>query len=925
MMDETMAIERILSGNGITTWSQVSKKKKHPQSRATNQGPHTSEFDRSRDHRNDNRSRRDRSTLQHQNNEQSNTLSNGHRKPGGPPRRLQSSRGKDHNSGRPTRARAPNSKSPDEAQKPSRAHKHHSTTSEDVANTDLASHLDSSVNLTKDKTGTWGSPPHESHHQDKANTLSSSSEQARSDSKVPHTWGNAPAVSNAGGRILSPGSPQASLPSQPNAWAGKDKLDSRDVTVDNAGKPDLRNARDSAHSAEAHQKSPIKSTQKVLPPTLKRTFNYAAAAAAGTSHEKPAVKNVPSQAKPSLKSSSVENEVSSEKTEDVHFSNVIESGRASSALPSPGDHSTIVDSERDLGADVELNVPGPVTSSVSIPSPVPSVASTAKEPSPKSNAPSATVTALGSPASSTGGSGVGTPIRSNAWQSRPNVSPVTEDKSLIKPSTIMPATPSGISTSEATQDSLISLQFGSFGLGGLDGHWSPKPKSIKPVGNSIGSALKVNASVGSAKAEPVSNPSSAHASVPTDKSSRNSATPTASSVAVPSVTLAGSSPSAPSGLGVGTLQQGRGQESNTVLSNNASDPRVSALSSSLHLPNVSSGGSGSTIFPVMAMPGPGANFAPANYGPPYLMPPLHGYSPALGSYGESSSDLNSSRGPSLPSGSLPLYDPNLSVMGSGNGKFGMIPGLGDVSALGGMQTGVGKDGMQGNVDMEKGNALGVPGLGNAMDPLATPYMLPGYASMQYPMYPFPTAHFGPHGIAPPGPGPFPYPAAASQVSSQGGRGFGFDDGVGISGNARNGSGLTESMYTPGGYLANGSHKGGPDGSYKPGRGNNGGFGGMGMSMGSGMVMGMGYGDYSGVMGGSGNNAVGGGSWSHRPVNGGRGDGNVNNVMMSNGMLGNNVASGPGGGYGGGAASGGPGPGNGAGDGYWTGQAGGYYS
>lgn len=369
------------------------------------------------------------------------------------------------------------------------------------------------------------------------------------------------------------------------------------------------------------------------------------------------------------------------------------------------------------------------------------------------------------------------------------------------------------------------------------------------------------------------------------------------------------------------------------------------------------------MFPTMLM-GHTGSFPGPNYGAPYLVSPLHGYNPALNSY-DNSNELGSSRPPNLPGGSLPLYDPtNI----SGNGKYS-IPGLGDMSGLGAMQTGGAKDGLQVNGgDLDKGNGLGTSGLGNGMD--ALPYMINhGYPpSMQYPMYTFPTPPYGPPGMAPAGPSPFPY--AAGQVSSQGGRGdFGFNEGnVGISvgGNAsggRNGGGLgAESMYASGTYLNNSmSHnsnsKGGSDGTYKSVRGGNAGSGGNNgansgggsgaangaggaggtnggsgagagagsglgsMGMGGGMVGSMGGYDYNGGSGGNGvaGNNMGGG-WGNRGQggaggNGMRMDGSVSAGMMSNGGMGAG-----GGSHAGPASSGYVDAGAGGSNAYWTPQS-----
>lgn len=707
-----------------------------------------------------------------------------------------------------------------------------------------------------------------------------------------------------------------------NAWGVKDTVgDSKEGAVSKAStQPEEKVPTESSNAPDTPKAATVTTSTSS---TIKRTFNYAAAAAAGTSHEKPAavtLERVPVERVPPERVSSpvplpsVEAEAPSGESVDVAGSDASATMAPLAPIARPS-RPAIIEADRPVETPIERRA-------------VPNVAA---------NGPNADVV------KDTVGSGGNTPVHAptksdsrleapatsaKTWAARAPVADVIakEDKHIEETTTALAVASAAVVTNEPAGDAL-SLQFGSFGLGGLDVNWSaPEQKPSEPVAPAPVPTPKVVAPEPTAASTPVAKPPKTVTSPVASSAPANVAVGNAMGSTGPSA-VTGSAPvpvAASSGLDQGT----------TV--GNGPDMRMNTLSSSgLHLPAVSSTGNGSGMFPVLAM-GPGGNFAPPNYGAPYLVPPLHGYSPVLGSY-ENASELGSSRGPNLaPPGSLPLYDPsNLSGMGSGNGKYGAIPGLGDMSGLTGVPTGAGKEGLQMNGgDMEKANGLGTSGLGSGMDPLAAPYMMPGYPSMQYPMYTFPTGPYGPPGMAPPGANPFPY--AAGQVSSQGGRGgFGFDeDSVPLSGNSRNGNTIGDSMYTPGGYLNNAmSHnvnqKGGGADSYKSVRGNAAGAL-SGMGMGGGMVAGMGYGDYGGGMSGVGNgvgtNVGAPGGWGgNRQGNGMRSDGNGGSSgVVSNGSMG-------GGGTGGGGVQGSSGyagaqggQGGGGGAGYWAQQQGGYY-
>lgn len=977
-MDETMALERILNGNGLSSWSEVSKKKKPPssQNRSASRASYVHSSDRERERRGDRRDR-DRDRSQSRNAESGHSMGNGGRRPGG---RLNSNYhnprsrdalGSGHYAGRkrtPYTSQNSSSGTIPIGAKPSQEalmtpspKPDGSSISASAASgaPQLSSSPSGNERLDQSQTNgdtigvdTWSG----------ARGLQSWGDDS-SGVGAQQTWGD---DSTGVGAQQAWGDEQAPSSVASNAWGVKDPAaDHQELPTNESGKADVTSRKPDL---------PIKRTNVPPVSTVKRTFNYAAAAAAGTSHEKPAL--VPVMPEKTISSpnhvASVPERVTPSASERVTPS---ASERVTPfserATPSLLERVTLVASEQvtptaservtpvipplitpTVPERVTPTLPERVSPPVTLPSiePDPSVnenvdemvgektnearqhRTTGKKSSrvlsdseqklesgkdrgslPTVNGPSVEIVdATANGEKSPTPTPALTPIRkepqlkspqsvpTNAWTSHTSVPESRDDKQLEDSTTAIAVASAAVIGSEPSSGDALSLQFGSFGLGGLDMNWSaPEKKPSEQVRSPIVQKEITSQPVPTVSAAVAPSPPPAASSAPTNPvvSNNMSSNPMSSTGGIES-----SSGFAPPQMDV-----------------RSSNPS----SSSLHLPTVSTGANGSGMFPMLAM-GPGGSFAPANYGGPYMVPPLHGYSPALGSY-DNGSELGSSRGPNLaPPGSLPLYDPtNLPPMASGNGKYGGIPGLGDMSGLAGVQSGVSKDGLQVNgADIDKGNGLGTSGLGSGMDPLAGPYMMPGYPSMQYPMYTFPTGPYGPPGMAPPGPSPFPYPAAG-QVSSQGGRGaFGFDDGsVGLGGNSRNGTGLGESMYTPGGYLNNsmshnGNHKGGSDGSYKSMRGNSGG-GLSGMGMGGGMVPGMGYGDYGGAMGGVGNNVGGPGGWGNRQGNGMRADGSSG--MISNGPMGGaggNGASQGSSGYG-------DGPGAAAG-GYWTPQQGGYY-
>lgn len=384
-------------------------------------------------------------------------------------------------------------------------------------------------------------------------------------------------------------------------------------------------------------------------------------------------------------------------------------------------------------------------------------------------------------------------------------------------------TSSGLTVGGGVGESL-SLQFGSLGLNGLEGvNWSASGKSsecVSAVAEGDDSCIVGDPSVISTHGLASNAPSN---------------TPGAVSMVSRSVHAAIGSP--------GDLKTDR------LLPNSASVP-VSSPSGS------KSARSG--VFPVLPV-APAGSYATANYGPPYLIPQVHGYSPAIGSF-ESSGDAGSAR--SLKAGpprSLSLNDPvSLPGLASGNGKFAGIPGLGDLPAVPSVPGATRKDSLHEIADIDDTCGLSSSGLPAGIDPLGAPYMLPGYPSIQYPVYAFPNAPYpAPPAMAAAGPNQFPYHTGQVGPAQNSRGGFGFDDGSVTLGRTRSSSGMGESVYTPGAYLPS-SHsntqKVSSEASYKqmrapPPTGSS--LGPLGV--GGGFVHGITYGEYSPTAGGAATN------------------------------------------------------------------------
>lgn len=792
-----MAIERFLSGKEVSTWSQVSKKKKPaPHSRsgppsrggAGNHRSQDKDPDRDRDRE---RRDRDRST-QHDpgaaNGYRRGSRHHGQHGPHGSGQHKSSSKSKD----------AP----PSSAQK--RAPRKEKL-SESVP-------IDPPELLSQ----TWGEPA----STQEANGATGGHNQA----PVPDAWGDSSKLvpRTEATDAAWADSPQAGITEAP--WNAQEAV--TDLASQEHAKPPVESEAIPL-STSAMQENPQK--QSIMPTsTVKRTFNYAAAAAAGTSHAKSTPTSDISSSLPTTSSSiSTEmNSVGSERPEPAPVSEPSERkmrrGRNGRKARSH--------TEQDRATNEKNN---------------------GQNLAPASGLPEKNVFQARNIDVGTAPSDVSvepTAPAPRAWGSRPTSATEHSDQKNLEDNAaavaVAAAAVTGAEQSSGAGDSL-SLQFGSFGLSGLEGvNWSATEKVVdsKPANASPDEPVPRHAA-------PLTTQSS---STPGDASATPSVGFSSTSVPLPATA----------------------DETIPVLTSSENRRQVSPT-----LPNSSVAPTGSGMFPVHPMAS-GGSFPAPNYGNPYIMPPLHAYSPALNSF-ENTADLGSSRAPNLAvPGSVPLYDPTtlptMPTMPSANGKYGVIPGLGDMGSFPAVPNGMGKDGQPASSDVDKNTALGTSGLPTGVDPL-TPFIVPGYASVQYPhMYTFPNAGYPPPGMAPPGASPFPY-QPAGQVSSQGARGgFGFEDGSAAVGmNMRAGGGLGESVYAPG-FLNNtmthaGSQKGPNEAPHKQGRGNS--QGGVGIA--SGIVHGMTYNDYSGNVPGVGNGAgtgtVGSTNWTNRQASSGRAD------------------------------------------------------
>lgn len=844
-MDETMAIERFLNGAEVSTWSQVSKKKRQASQSRGNQGSRTGygpgrDYDREREDEGD---RRDR---QRSSNFSSHTpiTHNGYR----------------------------------------RASKHHGRAQHAkdqsaTVKTKRPSHHESKLNVPPNSSMRQEQPDGWAEHggaedfNDYSTTGAGTESWPESHTNSSGAWNDKSSVPpnqersngawSVGGQTHSSPSSLWQMPSPNEESADQES----DATADR-----LSTATRTVQPVESPSKQPVNPLS-----AIKRSFNYAAAAAAGTSHEKavsPAVETL-------VQASSEASGTSKSPVSEVPAPDFPESIAVGDITNSENHQNQKArkprlrdESDRQPSDGKRERKQNPETRAELYDS---------QRETPSDGLP----TGRGSHASAWGA----VPLRSNEKEK-------AGGKHLQSTAASLVGTPAAVVDGARSSGDSLSLQFGSFGLSGLDGvNWSPSErKSSETVVKTPAAPDTTAIQPSSAMALQVSSTQAVRGSPIDQETSTGEVSstqlPASSSINIPRTT------------------------------SKAVDTSGHASSSVPKALNSSGGGSG--VVPVLSV-GPGGNFTHTNYGAPYLMPPLHGYSPPMTSY-ENGGELSSSRASSLvPPGSLPMYDPStITGMPTANGKYGGIPGLGDVSGIQGIQTSVSKDGHHGPPgDSEKPNSVTTSGLPAGMDALAPTFMLQGYPSMQYPMYTFPTGPYAPPGIAPPGPSPFPYPPPG-QVTSQGGRaGFTFEDTqIGLTGSSRPGSGVGESMYTPGYLNTSMSHsssqKGSNDASFKTMRGNHGSALG-GPSMGGGMVPGMAYSDFPGSMpivsNGIGTSAGTPGSWNNsRPHGVNRVDsGNVTNVDSNQGMTGASPGSSV-------YTAGGPGTHGG----YWGPQQGGYY-
>lgn len=848
LMDETMAIERFISGNEVSTWSEVSKKKKQASHNRSGSGPkrawstsRPSDRDRDRDRRD-----RDRDRERPFNNDPQ-PHSNGNRR--GPRQQGQH----------------PHHQRPRDSYASKKRSQEYESTPDDIDVAPSSLSNQGWVSSTPTMQG-FEEQPGSGSANDSASPTASPKWREPTPASEPSTevnetpWGNAGSVS----------------PSQNDPWATSPAPEDSETDMDATP---VEHEVKSSSPVRVHELAPKQ--QIASSSTVKPNLNYAAAAATGTSHEKHATI---SERKPNVSApvqGMGDRETSPSQTTEESPPSVAVESKKRRERGSRKPRAPRQDRERPrLYTATKPPLSSPETQSAEPLEP---------ELDPPAQTPDTPILEAPVPPA-------------NAWSTPPAAPDSKSDKHLDESSTAVAVASAAVIGSEQSGGDSLSLQFGSFGLSGLDGvNWSATEHKVSdptPVATVPPEVPTVT---------PVPEPSPPQTSAPVVSSP-----PVVPSVVAP--------PPAP------VVPQAQLQSSAPL----AVPPEIpSAPEAKTQIPPsvsaaVSSGAAatGSGMFPMLQV-GHGGSFPPPNFPNPYLVPSLHGYSPAIPSY-DNNGELGSSRAPNLgPAGSMPLYDPAaIPGMQSGTGKYGTIPGLGDMNALhGGVQTGIGKDGLHsGNAEMDKNGSISTTGLPSGMDPLAPPYLMAGYPSMQYPLYPFPTGPYGPPPGMAPGPSPFPYPTAG-QVSSQGGRGgFGFEDGnAGLGANSRNGSGLSESMYTPAGYLNTSmahttSHKNPADGAYKPVRPNHGsGLSGMGMA--GGMVHGMAYGDYAGGMPGVSSGAMSGGgpgSWNNRQPNNARADGangpGINQSMPGASQNSSVYAAGPG-----------------APNGYWSHQQGGYYS
>lgn len=752
-MDASLAIDRFLSGKEPSTWSEVSKKKKHPTSSRTGPGARhnrggTRGNDREQDRDNDRRSR-DRPAE-----------GGGHRR----------------------HARASGSREYQQNGNHKSSEGSHS--------------------------GNYSAPKRSSEHRNYSRTTT-----AEKDKPV------APAS-------VSTAAPPSDMQLDPFAQTASDKNNQAGLGPAEIGWNDTQHD-DNASSqrivwgigikakAEPIAQSSVSDTSEQKPVNglkmstsenirganvqSKRTINYAAAAATGTSHEKRPAEPTAQVSNATITSSTgapptvpltdqtaqnpdhaVRADSSDSKKKRSRGNRKNRSrvegqrnGQLSDATLSPP-HTEVSKESSTTGSNTDVGImKSPQKASASVPSETPDITS--------------------APRSETVSSAT---VQTNAWVTRATAKDAKESGIVH----VAPASSTLVSSAPEKKDSSLILQFGSFGFSSLNPAGWEKPAT--PQDESI---PKINTPTGSVQAVP-------HVPV----------------VPVPIESLKNSNSSVATASSNNTHPSHPGSAANA----DTLEPAVPkahippAFSAPASLPSTSGSIANGSIFPPVMPVGVTGAFPPQSYAPPpYIMPPPLPYASGLNSY-DNGSDLNSTRNPNLGP-AVPLYDPTaLGIPTPSNGaKYNNVPGLGDSSMLpGGAGVGSSKDMLHSGAigDNDKSTNPGNAGIPGGIDALAPPYMMPGYppylvpgyASMQY---------APPPGMGPSVPSHFPYPPVG-QVTSQAGFGgyhgqsgnmnkfsnggnagrvpFGFDDGSsGISGsNARSTSGLNESVYAQGGYL-----------------------------------------------------------------------------------------------------------------------------
>lgn len=641
-----------------------------------------------------------------------------------------------------------------------------------------------------------------------ANAATASAGQSAADA-----WGTSAA--NGQSVVDSWGASAGNGPSVADSWG--DTAPSVPVATSSESAVDLPGAPSLAPSAGKGTTFTIPGTQpdpvgRNAATETRRTINYAAAAATGTSHAKPAPPRLASGPVASASASAdVQNADSAPSV--VQLNGPIPSSKTESRLPaqslSAGDAADAKKRRNRGGRKHRARLEairggsdgGNVNPGSTGPQPVDLLSTSATMPTivtestPDFTAKELEITKpLSDPVS--GPTLESTGNRPNAWTARVAAKETSSDDIA----TTVP--PVSLSVSSDAKTDALSLQFGSFGLGGVD--WSTSEQ--QPASKSIVNVAPVVA-----------------------VSESTSAPVTGSSVTVPGV-------SSTAGMSLPISAAG-----------------ISGADVGIPVSSIPSAHSGASLIglggapPAMPPLGGGGGFAPSSYGAPnpYGMMPL-GYNPTGLSGYEGTGDLKG-----LPPQPMPFFDPSSIPTGlpGAPGKFGG-PAIPDMNLLPSGPPGSATSKIPG-MDLDKNAAPG-PGSQGAIPDM---YMM-GYAPQNVgypPLYGFaPNPYTGglpPGSVPPPGSNPYGYSAYPTQNAplgggkfgsnnqSQGGRGgFGFDESGGMmaAGVGRNAPGLNDSIYAhvpaylgaqiPDSMMGSNNSTGGmqkpsnPDTGYKSGRG-----------------------------------------------------------------------------------------------------------